>query len=172
WVQLKCAQLSSQGVRLKDMPGEWMTVPDDEQMKNSIIAVKAVFACNRLLDMHKIEEAAQLITRIVSDDDYAVCGLHRGMLIGDLVYCSDMLGKSTPRELTQDKMYITVSKKMKQFLSVIRTNYAHALLWEKNEQKADKILEEFEKITKNYPYSSDIESERELIALAKEKTNT
>jgi hypothetical protein len=38
------------GVRLKDMPEEWFTQPDDEDLRNPIIAAVAVLGCNRLVD--------------------------------------------------------------------------------------------------------------------------
>ena len=50
WVQLKCNEQISKGVRLKNMPDEWFVVPSEEDMKNSMAAVMGVFACNRLMD--------------------------------------------------------------------------------------------------------------------------
>ena len=55
-------------------------------------------------------------------------------------------------------------KAMKSFSSVIRTEYALALLFEKDTQKAEENT--FEKVAKTYPYSQDIESERELMRIA------
>ena len=57
-------------------------------------------------------------------------------------------------------------KAMKSFPSVIRTEYALALLFEKDTQKAEAIKNTFEKVAKTYPYSQDIESERELMRIA------
>ena len=51
--------------------------------------------------------------------------------------------------------------------SVIRTQYAYALLCEKDNAKAEKHLAEFEKAAKKHPYPGDIESERELIEEAR-----
>jgi hypothetical protein len=45
-----------------------------------------------------------------------------------------------------------------------------ALLFEKETAKAETIKKEFEKIAKNYPYSQDIESERDLMKYAEGKT--
>ena len=58
-------------------------------------------------------------------------------------------------------------KAMKSFPSVLRTQYALALLFEKDIAKAEKIEGEFEKVAKTYPYSQDIESERDLMKIAK-----
>ena len=57
-------------------------------------------------------------------------------------------------------------KQMKTFPSVIRTEYAYALLCERNKEKAQKHLAYFEKTEKNYPYPQDMQSERELMQIA------
>ena len=54
---------------------------------------------------------------------------------------------------------------MQRFPSVIRTEYALAVLYEKDDAKAQKALEQFEKCSKTHPYPTDIESERELLEL-------
>ena len=57
---------------------------------------------------------------------------------------------------------------MHKFPSVLRTEYAIELLTSKDTKRADIILNTFDKISVRYPFYSDIESERELINLAKE----
>jgi len=57
-------------------------------------------------------------------------------------------------------------KKMKTFPSIQRTEYAYALLAEKDLAKAEKIKKQFEASAKNYPYPQDIQSERELMEIA------
>ena len=47
-----------------------------------------------------------------------------------------------------------------------RKGNAFALLFEKNEEKAEKIKKDFEKAAKTYPYPSEIGAERALLALA------
>ena len=68
WVQLKVAEQSAKGVRIKDMPSAWFTVPTDEAMKNSMVAVRGVFACNRLMDEEKFEEAGKLMEHLLEID--------------------------------------------------------------------------------------------------------
>ena len=58
-------------------------------------------------------------------------------------------------------------KSMKNTPSVIRTEYAYALLAEKDEKKAEELLAQFEKVAKTYPYPREIEGERELLSLVK-----
>ena len=60
-------------------------------------------------------------------------------------------------------------KQMKNFPTVIRTEYAFALLCEKDLQKAAKIKARFEKCAKKYPSQIDIQSEGELMEIAENR---
>ena len=58
---------------------------------------------------------------------------------------------------------------MKNFPSVIRTEYAYQLLIKKDSETAEKILKKFEKIALSYPYEADLESEQKLIYISMSK---
>ena len=171
WMQLKMNAEIAKGRRLKEMPAEWFVVPSDEDMKNAMAATIAVYACNRLMDEGKYEEAYRLMNHILKMDS-GIVELHRDLLTCDCMYC-EMIGENR-REII-DGMYTNKLKKlmnaMKKFPSVIRTEYAYALFVENDEKKAEKKLEFFEKAMKKYPYESDIQSERELMEYAREKYN-
>lgn len=169
WVQLKVVEQSSKGFRLKDMPAEWFTVPTDEAMKNSMVATRGVFACNRLMDEERFEEADALMAHLLEIDS-GIVGLHRDLLMCDRVYME--LIRESSREVIENmltKEQKKFMKSMKRFPTVLRTQYALALLFERDVAKAETIKNEFEKVAKTYPYSQDIESERELIEIAKRK---
>lgn len=55
--------------------------------------------------------------------------------------------------------------------SVIRTLYAYSLLCEENEKNAKRHLKSFEKVASSYPYTREMENERELMAKADEAKN-
>lgn len=169
WVQMKANELTAKGVRIKDMPGDWFEVPNDEQMKNSMIAPLGVFACNRLMDEHRFEEADALIQRLL-DLDSGIVGLHRGMLLCDRIYC-ELLGENRPEvlEACLTKEQHKFMQSMKHFPSVIRTRYVYTLLGKKDMQAALRLEEEFEKSVKTYPYASDVASERELMEIARSR---
>ena len=166
WVQMKVNEQMAQGVRVKDMPEEWFFVPTPDQMKNSMIAVMGVFACNRLIDAGAFEEADQLIEKLLKMDT-AIIGLHRNLLICDRIYC-ELISKNRRDKLDEmlDKKQKKFMKTMQQFPSILRTEYTYALLSEKNVEKARNIKKQFEKRARTYPYPSDIESEQELIDIA------
>jgi len=166
WVLMKAQEQTVRGVRLRDMPEAWFEVPTDEAMKNSMVVQVGVFAANRLTDAHRFDQADALMEHLLSIDSGMV-GLHRGLLICDRAYI-ELLGENRPEVLEEllDKGQKKFMKQMKNFPSVLRTEYAYALLREKDGEKARKIKEEFERRAKTYPYQSDIESERELMELA------
>lgn len=166
WIQMKMAALQAQGVRLKDMPEEWFELPEEEGMKNSLVAVLAVFRCNRLMEDHKFQAAREEMTKLVSGEN-ALMGIYQNLLTCDLIYC-ECLFENRPDRLERmlTKGQKKFMKNMKKFPSVLRTQYAYALLGEGDRAKAEKIRKEFEKVGKSYPYPIEWEGERELMDLA------
>ena len=166
WIQMKMAALQSQGVRPKDMPEEWFEAPDEIGMQNSLTAVLAVFRCNRLMDERKFQAAREEMALLVSGKN-ALMGLYQNLLTCDLMYC-ELLFENRPDRL--ERMYTKGQKKfmknMKKYPSVLRTQYAYALLAEKDQKKAEKFLKQFEKVGKSYPYPVEWEGEKELMDLA------
>ena len=64
---------------------------------------------------------------------------------------------------------LKIMRAMKRYPSGLRTEYAYSLLARKDPENAKKILREFEKSARCYPYPGEIEAERELIAIVQEK---
>ena len=119
-----------------------------------------------VINANSFEEAASIISRLLSIDT-GIAGLHKSLLLCDQAYIA--LIQSNGEE-AYEKLHAPAQKKlmkaMKDFPSVLRTEYAFSLLYEKNAEKAQKIRRRFEKIAETYPYASDIESEMELIEKA------
>lgn len=163
WLQMEINRLSTEGVRLKDMPEEWFHMPSEESMKNSMTAVMGVFACNRLMDEQKFAEADNIMETLLTMD-IKLAGLYRSLMVNDQIYCELVGSRREERlNLLLDKQQKKFMKAMKNFPSVLRTEYAYALLLEKDSIKADDVLKRFEKMVRTYPNPSDIESERELM---------
>ncbi len=169
WLQMKINEQISKGIRLKDMPQEWFVLPDDNHMKNSMIASIAVFYANRLLDNLAFEDVIPLIDRLLSSNS-GILPLHRYLLICDRLYC-ELIGENDKAVI--DRLYTKELKKfMKQmhtFPSVIRTQYAYALFYEHNAEKAAALKKLFGKCGKKHPYAVEIESEQELLDIAAQK---
>ncbi len=169
WIQMKANEMTSEGVRLKDMPAEWFEVPSDESMKNGIIATVGVFACNRLMDEHRFEEADELMKRLLSMET-GMAGLYRGLLKLDRMYI-ELIGDNQPGvvEYFRTNDTLRIAKQMKNYPSILRAQYAYALLRYGDRVAAEDALSRFETVAKKYPYPSDIEAERELIEIARKQ---
>lgn len=94
-------------------------------------------------------------------------GLYRALLLCDEMYL-ELLGEN--RRGTVDAMltkpHCRFMRQMKDFPSVLRTEYALALLHDGDKERAALLRGRFEKIAEAYPYRGDIEQERSLLALA------
>lgn len=175
WIQLRANALLAQGTRLKDMPKEWFALPPKEEMKNSMSAVRAVLACNRLLDMHRFSKSAALMMELLepsTGEKTTMTDLHRGLLICDLIYCEAI----NENRLEFFKKWYQwdlqkFMKSMKKFPSVLRTEYVYALFVEKDRKKAEDLQLQFQRCIRSYPYPADIESEQELMEIALQKFN-
>ena len=137
-------------------------------MKDSLVASLGVFVCNRLIDEHRFEEADEKMKHLLSIESGLV-GLHRGSLVCDRMFVELVIHKNpeAARQLRTEEQESFV-KAMATNPSVLRTEYAMALLEEKDTEKAKKILDDFERNAKNYPYPSEIQAERELLEIARE----
>ena len=171
WIQMKMAALQSRGVRLRDMPEAWFEVPDEKGMQNSLIAVLAVFRCNRLMDAHRFQAAREEMGKLVSGQN-ALMGIYQNLLTCDLIYC-ECLFENRPERLERmlTKGQRKFMKNMKKFPSVLRTQYAYALLGEGDRAKAEKIKKVFDKVGKSYPYPVEWAGERELMDLARARAD-
>jgi len=169
WIQLKIADQGTKGVDLKDMPSQWFTVPGDLAMKNSMVATRGVFACNRYMAEERFEEADALMEHLLNLDS-GIVGLHRSLLMCDRIYI-ELIGLCR-REVIENMLtekQVNFMKSMKRFPTVLRTEYALAWLLENNEEKAATLREEFERVAESYPYPRDIDSDRDLIRIAEKK---
>jgi len=165
WLQMKVCQAQSEGLRLREMPEDWFFRPETG-MDNPLVAAQAVFCCNRLVDENRFSEARAAMETLLAQPG-GMLGLHRSLLICDLLCCC-LLEHDTARAsdlLTREQRAFLRS--MKTFPSVIRTDYAVALLLERDADKAAAHLARFEKMAPTYPYPQEITSERELLSRLK-----
>lgn len=171
WIQLKIAEETARGVRIKDMPKEWFYLPDDSDMDNSFFAAEAVFYENYLMDKHEFDKVKDIADKLLNMESGMV-GVYRNLIICDRIYCELISGGNRNIiDSLYSKALIKFMKQMKKFPSVLRTNYSIALLYNSDNSEAEQIKEQFRKSSNTYPYISDIESEQELIMIAEDIVN-
>lgn len=167
WIQMKTNEQLTKGIRTKDMPEEWFEVPTDEAMRNPMVATIGVYAASRLMDQHQFEDASELIEHLL-DIESGMVPLHRNLLICDQIYL-ELIGenRSDRVEMLYTKELKKFMKAMKTFPSVIRLEYAYNLIAALDPKAAAKSMEAFERVAATYPYPNDINTERELMVIAK-----
>ena len=169
WIQMKINEQIVKGVRIKDMPDQWFYVPTAESMKNSMIAVMGVVTCNRLMDAMEFDRADQQMKELLQMET-GIIGLHRSLMVVDRIYCE--LIRENRRDVLEDMLDRQQKKfmrSMKNFPSVMRTDYAYALLAEQDMTKAGAIKGRFDKKARTYPHPSEIVGERQLMIYAEQR---
>lgn len=172
WIQMKINEQVTGGTRLKDMPEAWFRMPPQESMKNSMVASIGVFSCNRMMDQKEFRLADQTMAELM-EADTGMVGLHRSLLVFDRIYC-ELVGENRKNVIDGlwDDSLKKLERSMKNYPSILRVQYAYALLSEHDSVKAGKIRERFEKTARKYPNPGDIESERELMEYARLRAET
>ena len=164
--QMRVNDFLSEGGRIRDVSAE--ALPEENDLSNPMTAALAVFHANRLLDAHRFDEARAEIDRLLSADS-AIVGVYLQLLACDRMYLAALDGETERLSELRTPARQRFFKQMRINPSVLRTGYACALLADKDSAKAAAYLARFEDVAKRYPYAGEIEGERELVALAKEK---
>ena len=170
WIQLQVTAEISEGKDLTQLPDEWFVLPDDELMKeNSLVASIGVLAANRLMSAMRFEEADSLMEKL-TEGGYAIVGVYQVMLTNDRIFI-ELAGEN--RREVLDRLNTEQFRKqaavMKTNISILRTQAAWALLQDKDEEKFRKLKQRFEREAARYPYPTEAEGERKLLAIAAAK---
>ncbi len=163
WLQMMIYVQTVENIRLKDMPEEWFLVPTDEDLKNSLCATVGAYACSRAMDQMDFVRADRMMEELLNKQTGMV-NVHKNMLIAERIFC-ELVGEKRPEVLSEfmTSEFNKFLKAMKNNPSVLRMQYAYALLGRKDKDEAEKIRMKFEKVVKAYPYEGEVESERDLL---------
>lgn len=167
FLQLKMNEAMLQGVRLKDMPEDWFNIFENDGCSDSLSSSIEVFYCQRLIDAKKFDNAIAEIEKVTAKNN--ILEMYKNIILCDLIYCKLVTGcdKEEIRALLNPKQKKFI-KLMSKSIGILRTKFAIALLYDKDEGSASKILRAFEKISRKYPYKADAEGESELVEIVKQ----
>ena len=148
------------------MPEEWFIIPEGADMSNNLIASWLTLTENRAMDLHDFGKAKQILDRLLGGECELV-ELYRVLMLNDRAYI-DILEKGKDADLSylEEKDAAAVLKQMRNYPSVMRTDYASALIAKQDRNEAEKILDRFRKIALTYPSGADIAAEAELMEIA------
>lgn len=104
------------------------------------------------------------------DDNTALLEIHRQLATCDLIFC-ELLGQNRTKivEALLTKEQLQFMKVMAKNITILRTKYALDKLYAHNDEAAQKTLAQFEKQAKTYPYTQEVQSERELIVMVDQR---
>lgn len=165
WVQLSVNARQAEGVRLREMPAEWFTLPPDDQLQNSMTAVLAILCENRRMDAHDFDAATELIDHL-DQTPHALMPLYQHLLLCDRLTIALLRREDAAPWLMEweTRPVRQFRAQMKEFPAVLRTEYAAALHLG-DAQKAAQLRTRFVQRCASYPYPAEVQSEQELMDL-------
>jgi len=168
WSQLRINELlQAEGKRLRELDPALFAIADDADLSNPLTATQLINRENRAMDAHKFEEAKQLIGTLTRPET-ELMGLYRSLLEMDRMFI-DILDRGGEADVSpmETKEMQSFCRSMRNFPSVIRTEYAAAKAVKHDEKKAAECLARFRALEKTYPTKADLDAERELMELVR-----
>ena len=172
WRELKMLEQSFRGVQMHEMPDEWFCLPTDEQMRsNARYANAGLYYYARLLAKDRVEEAAQVIERML-ENDAAVSGIQKLLMRVDLARCG-MLGQRRLEVIRKllDKETRRLMKQMKRSILIAQTEYMYAALIEHDEERMKMFEAQFEQLAKLHPIEKEVQAAREQMHRIREQAH-
>ncbi|MCR5263251.1 MAG: hypothetical protein K6D94_05210 [Clostridiales bacterium] len=160
YVQLETVARMARGGRLRDIPEE--KLEGEYDLSNGITAVIPVLRAERMLDLGGTRGTLEALEALFTDGRLA--DSMRGPVVCDLIFCRLIEGRDDHAQ--PDKAGKSYMNAMRTSPQVLRTEYALALLRDKDKNKAAETGKKLEAALRSHPYPGEIASERELVRLA------
>ena len=169
WLQLYVNGLLANGERYRNMPLEWFRLPTGDELSDPICCSTGVMLFNYYFDRHEFAEAERTIDYMLANAG-GLLDVERNELLCELLFLRVLRG--APKEEVDPILTPKLDKYIKataNYVSRRRLAYAYQILYLRNLTTAQKCLEVFERTAATYPYSAEIENEREIIEIVKQK---
>ena len=165
---LRINGLQSEGMRLKEMPKEWFTLPKEADLNNPLNECIKIFEGNRYMDALDFNGARQVYEEVLEKAD-AILPIYKIEVQSELALI-EILGENRKEEvealLTKEvKKYMRAIKKM---IDKKPLEYAYALYVKKDEEEAQKVWENTMQLMHTYPSKGIIKSILELLEYIKQ----
>lgn len=169
WLQLYVNGLISEGERMRNMPENWFFLPEGEESSDPVICTVGVMLYNYYFDCHDFEKAEETAEYMLKTT--GLLGLHRNELLCELLFLRIFRGASSEEiDSLNTPALDKYIRSTANYVSRRRLAYAYQLLYRRNITLARKCRELFDRTVKSYPYSSEIENEKEIIELIDKKS--
>lgn len=171
WLQLQVNGLLVQGTRMRDIPTEYVELPNEIDLSNSLNCSLVAIRCSYFHDRMEFEQAKELSNYLMHNAS-GMMELQKNELRCELLFY-ELIGEC--RQEVINRIYTKQLKKYvkatSNYVSRRRLLYAYELLAKHNQEGANKQMIDFEKVAKSYPYRSIVEAERELLEWIEKKAS-
>ncbi len=165
WLSLDVNAKTNQGALLSQVGIDFDAIDDDELIKEIdgiAIQIKLNIKVNYLISEKRFEEAYTLCKKLL--DEKAVIELYKYELRCDKMFLEIVLGKEGKVKKTySDDLKQYINRTHKYMITRMRLMYAYYLLVKKDNEKALKEKETFEKACLRYPDLGEIKNEKALM---------
>lgn len=165
---LRINGLQNEGMRLKEMPKEWFTLPKEADLNNPLNECIKIFEGNRYMDALDFNGARQVYEEILEKSD-AILPLYKIEVQSELALI-EILGENR-----KEKVEVLLTKEVKKYMRAIKKmidkkplEYAYALYVKKDEEEAQKVWENTMQLMHTYPSKGVIKSILELLEYIKQ----
>lgn len=163
YISMKVIGLLSKGKRFKELPLEWFLVEEGADFTNHLTASMKINEGNWYMDHQQFEKTKECFQFLLQPEIHLI-EVYRNELNCELLFIEIITNGE------KEKIEELYTKKLKQYIKATscyvsrrRLMYAYYKLIEKDMEKAEKALQEFEKTTKTYPIKGEILMEQDLI---------
>jgi hypothetical protein len=159
------AQLG-EGKRLRNMPAGWFLLPAELDLSDVMVAAAVNAHIAWLIDCGEYERARAFSESLSADEMGKMLELYQNEIMSERLFL-ELIG-----ECREDKIKHFQTESLRKHIELMlshvskqRLLYAIAKLAERDDAKAEGIRKDFDRACATYPYTGDLESERELMAL-------
>jgi hypothetical protein len=163
WLQLEVHYQQVEGSRIEDLPDEWFVMPEGADLENPMTAVLAVIYENRLMAAGDYEAAAALVDGVRAEPN-GIFGIYWAYLNCDRMTVALMAGDSGVVDALWTREQIRMMRALRSQPGTVRTEYALALLADKNMEAARRYADRFRKMARTYPVPGECASEATIMA--------
>lgn len=162
---LKVNEYQSKDISFSKMPKELFELEEGADLHNPFNSYLLICKEYMCLEESQFDKGKEYIDILLSDK-CTLNGVHKNMIMLDSLYIDILNGKEADLSVVEEKKMKSFIKSMSNAPSIIRTQYALARY--KNDEKKQKLFSErLDRISKDYPYENEINTERKLMDLIK-----
>lgn len=158
-MQLRANALIQEGVRPKDMPSEWFSMPENINYKNALETAIPLMSASRLVDMERWDEAEREFETLYNHKEETI-QVYANEITCELAFIYLVKGKLEEARKLLDKpimKYVEMYSKMMSGKG--RLLFAKALYMDNDREKADKIYRKILDKRSEYLLQGEVESD-------------